>query len=98
MHTFQIRITPSNACQQIRIIQLENKVNFNKNKESLSLQAVAGSVVTGLKLIGFGTNGKQLSDEEFLSQDLNVTTTWAEVCYQNETLLSIREQRVRIYI
>lgn len=76
---FTIKILPSAICKRIVILK-EDEVDLQPpTDECLSLKAVAGSVVNNLKIIGFSESGKQLSDDELTSQDLHVTTTWAEV-------------------
>ena len=77
LFSMQIQIKPSNVCQQIKIIQIGN--DQSSEQDFLSLESVAGSVVTNLKVIAFSQNGEQLTDEQFLSQEPHFTCTWAEV-------------------
>lgn len=74
---FEIKILPSNICKRIKIIK--DNVKLETFNDCLSLEAVAGSMVKNLKIVGFSEGGKQLSDDDLLSQDLHITTTWAEV-------------------
>ena len=75
---FTIKITPSNICQKISIIQKDNATEQSADN-FLSLEATAGTSVNNLKVIAFSQNGKQLTDKEFMAQNPHITTTWAEV-------------------
>ncbi|XP_065660153.1 structural maintenance of chromosomes flexible hinge domain-containing protein 1 isoform X3 [Hydra vulgaris] len=71
---FEIQIFPSKACQRIVVVH-DNKPG---NSENLQINAAAGSIVKNLKIIGFNQQEIQMTDEELLSQNPQVTTTWAE--------------------
>ena len=77
LHHFHIAITPSRICQKIQILQKDNESNVDNNV--LELDAIAGTVIKDLKIMGYSQTGEKLTDEEFLAQNPHVTTTWAEV-------------------
>ena len=76
LHEFEITVTPSSVCQKIKVVKVSGE---EYEGDVLELDAAAGSTVSGLKVIGFTEAGKQLTDQEFLSLEPYITTTWAEV-------------------